>query len=151
MLCCEWLPVRMTPLTQHSSVFNYSVISSPHGERGFKSIWRQEGGSLFTLVVVFCLFAAEQSWFKGLFLETKEAAGQTDVCLYLSKHTYQHILHRTNTSSRSCVLFSLRRQIVETPSPSPPSWGILHEQRQAGLFLPGMLSPGDPPSWLYSA
>lgn len=98
--------------------------------------------------------------FKGVcFWRQKRERGQTGarprpVCLCLLwLHTNTH----ANTSlSLFCILFSLRL-IVETPiSPSFSfSSSLLRDPPQtkgeAGLFLPGMSSPGDPPSWLYSA
>lgn len=113
----------MTPFSQHSPVFNYSLISSHHVERGFESMWRQEGGSLFTLVVL-CLFVVEQGWFKGVcFWRQKrqwDRLGPTPPCLFMSLrlHANTHTdTYRTNTSSHSSILFSLRRQIVESLPP----------------------------------
>lgn len=96
-----WMAVCTTRLSRHSAVFNYTLISSHHRERGFESIWRQEGGSLFTLVVVFSLFVVVQSWFKGFVSGDKRGSG-TDwgpphpVCLCLPGSMQTHIstLHR---------------------------------------------------------
>lgn len=149
----------VTPLSQHTSVFNYSLISSHQVERGFESIWREEGGSLFTLVVIRCFLSfcdGAELVYGDLILETKEAAGQTEAhpaqSVYVSpascEHTYRHILYNTNTSSHSGTLSPSDGRLL---SPSFYSWGIFYEQREAGLFLIGMSSPGDPLSWLYSA
>ena len=85
---------------------------------------------MFTLVVAVFL-TAEQSWFfgGGLFLDTEavELTGaHPTTSVYvppaLHKHTYRQILHCTSTSSRPCILFSLRRPIVETEVVSVGEW-----------------------------
>lgn len=146
MWCCEWRPVLYD---QHGPVFNYSLISSHHGAKGFESIWRQEGGSLFTLVVVFLSFCGGRELvLRGFVSGDKRgrlgpALPRLFMSLYGSAQTHiRHILNRTNTSSRSCILFSLRRHIVEALSlslqpslPSPPEGFSLNKGKQACFCL----------------
>lgn len=70
---------------------------------------------------------------------------------FMRTHTYRHNLYtHTHTLRQHKHILSLSstRQTVE---PSLHSSGILCEQREAGVFVPGMSSPGDPLSRLYSA
>lgn len=110
------------------------------------------------LVVVFCLFVVLQSWFKGVRLwrqkRQRDRLRPTPPCLFMSlrlhANTHTNTSHTTQTHPLApAYFFTLRRKIVETPSSTPclhclPSSGILYQQREACLFLPGMSSPGNP-------
>lgn len=66
----------------------------------------------------------------------------------LSGSTQTH----TDTSPCSCILFSLRRPIVEAPSlpPLPPEGSSVNKGKQA-CFCLGCRPQAIPPSWLYPA
>lgn len=148
-----WMAVCTTRLSRHSAVFNYTLISSHHRERGFESIWRQEGGSLFTLVVVFSLFVVVQSWFKGFVSGDKRGSG-TDwgpphpVCL--CKHTYRHytekhillLLHTFYPQKVYCWDFMCASL---PPFPRDPLWTKGSVSVSAWDVVPRQSS-----SWLYS-
>lgn len=88
---------------------------------------RRDGLCLLLLLSVF--LRQSRVGFGGLFLDT-EAAEQTrahpTTSVYVSpaphKHTYRQILRCTSTSSCLCILFSLRRPIVETEIVSVGEW-----------------------------
>lgn len=149
---------HMTLLSHHGPEFDYSLIGSLQGERGFESIYRQEGGALFTLVVFFVLLSfcgrAElilRKFVSGDKRMQRYRLGPTPLCLFVSPAPAQtliamHLPPYTSLTpthiSLACAYFSLSEgSFFEISSFSSSS--LLKEssmnkgEAEAGLFCLG--------------